>query len=189
MRVINRTLVSFKIGIFMLVVGNILNLAGAEAWCRLRGFPSSMGFSHICGDGTPSPAWIKVTALALLLLGAVISLAFIFNLRTRKINAEELFDVPGRGAVAQRRRPDLATAHSGPSRTNVDPWPASSNPSPLHDPLVNPLHPLSPLHSPAGDAESSRRADSSCRSYDCGVSDSSSSSSSDSGSSCSSSCD
>lgn len=163
-------------GAFLFLVGNILSIAGDDAWCRMAGLPS--GGDGACSDGTLVPAWVEMLSAALLLWGVAIVLAFIVNARSRKLGQYCEIDagegVPGDEFSLSRRERTLP--RQAASRTGASSKTLSNHHSPhLHDPLVNPLHPLSPLYEEGCDSKSTGRAAGSSRSFDLCTSDSGSS--------------
>lgn len=179
---------SIFFGLLLIAAGQLLNVAGDDAWCRYSG--ASAGTEGACSDGTLVPDWLSMLAAALLLLGLGVVLGFVCRVHSAKV-AGSVEASGGRQDDAQR-----ADARKTPSsQGSACPRPSSMRRSDLQEPLFNPFHPHSPLHEDSEDiASSSRRAKSSSLSHDSaasisGSSESYSSSSSDSGSSCSSSCD
>ncbi len=163
-------------GAFLFFVGNILSIAGDDAWCRLVGLPS--GGDGACSDGTLVPAWVEMLSAALMLWGVGIALAFIVNARSHKLlqyGELEAGDGVPDGELSLSRQ-ECTSPRPPAGRTAASSRSLSNHHSPhLHDPLVNPLHPLSPLYEEGCDSESTRRASGSSRSFDLCTSDSGSS--------------
>lgn len=179
---------SIFFGLLLIAVGQFLNVAGDDAWCRYSG--ASAGTEGVCSDGTLVPDWLSMLAAGLLLLGLGVVLGFVFRVHSAKVAGS--FEASG-GRQDDARRADARKTPS--SQGSPRPRPLSMRRSDLQEPLFNSFHPHSPLREDSEDiASSSRRAKSSSLSHDStasisGSSESYSSSSSDSGSSCSSSCD